>query len=143
MIIDNYNEFFDGVAIPTSAGTALLGDVIDLSNVRDIGNGQPLYWYASVDVAGAGGTSVNLQLCSSDSANLSSPTIHAQSGVIALANITAGKMLVMVPVPLEGLVYKRYLGIQAVVVGTFTGGNISSGLTLDPRGIKAYPAEPG
>lgn len=139
MILDRYTEFTDAVAIPGSAGTSVFGDVIDLEDVRDIGNGQPIYWYVSVSEEAEDGTSVNLQLVSSDSPTLTSPTVHAQTGVIATANLTAGAMLAMMAVPLEGPEYKRYLGIQIVVVGTFTDGAISSELTLDPHGWKAYP----
>lgn len=147
MILDERTEFVDATAIPGSAGTAAFGDVIDLRSLggaglgglRDVGNGREIFWYVSVDTAGAGGTSVNLQLVSSDSPSLTSPTVHDQTGVIVLANLTAGKLLAMKSVPLEGPEYKRYLGLQAVTVGTFTGGALSSGLTLDPKGWKAYP----
>lgn len=139
MILDRLTEFFDGTAIPGSAGTAALGDVIDLEVARDVGSGHALYWYVAVGDAAAGGTSVNLQLVSSDSDDLSNPTIHAQTGVIETADLTAGRNLVMVALPVEGNEYGRYLGIQAVTVGTFTDGTLSSGLTLDPRSWKAYP----
>lgn len=146
MILDERTEFFDGAAIPTSAGTAALGDVVDLQSLggtdtgalRDIGNGREIFWYAVVETAGTGGTSLNLQLVSSAASTLTSPNIHAQTGVVVLANLTAGKKLVMISVPLEGSEYLRYLGVQAVAAGTFTGGTISSGLTLDPVGWKAY-----
>lgn len=146
MILDERTEFVDGVAIPTSAGTAAIGDVIDLESLggsglgglRDVGNGREIFWYVSIDEAGAGGTSMNVQLVSSAASNLGTPTIHAQTGVVLLADLTAGKMAAMISVPLEGPAYKRYLGIQTVVAGTFTDGAFSSGLTFDPKGWKPY-----
>lgn len=148
MILDERLEFFDGVAIPGSAGTAILGDVIDqqalggaaagLGQLRDLGMGRDLWWYASVDVAGAGGTSVQLQLVSSAAAALTSPNVHNVSAVTALAALTAGKLITMQALAAEGVPWLRYVGILAVVAGTFSGGSISSGLTLDPRGWKAY-----
>ena len=36
MILDDRLEFFDGIAVP-AAGTAVLGDQIDLEVERDIG----------------------------------------------------------------------------------------------------------
>jgi hypothetical protein len=146
MILDERTEFVDGVAIPTSAGTAAIGDVIDLESLggsglgglRDVGNGREIFWYVSIDEAGTGGTSMNVQLVSSAAANLGTPTIHAQTGVVLLADLTGGKTVAMISVPLEGPAYKRYLGIQAVVAGTFTGGSFSSGLTLDSKGWKPY-----
>lgn len=147
MILDERTEFVDGVAIPGSAGTAAFGDVVDLRSLggsglgglRDIGNGREIFWYVAVGDAAAGGTSVNVQLVSSDSDTLSAPTIHAQTGVIPLAQLTAGKLAHMQSVPVEGPAYKRYLGLQVVVVGTFTDGDLTSGLTLDPHGWRAYP----
>lgn len=141
MILDERTEFFDSILIPQSAGTALLGDVVDTSVVRDLGNGQPIYWYVSLDVAGAGGTSAEFRLCTADNAALTTNlTVHQTTGTIALASLTpAGKMLYFGTVPLEGVAYRRYLGVSAVVVGTFTGtGAVSSGLTLDAHGWKAY-----
>lgn len=141
MILDKYNEFFKELDIPGSAGTTTEGDVIDLTDYRDIGNGQPVYWYASVAEDGAGGTSVNVQLVTSDNADLSAGTVVAQTGVVALADLTAGAMLAMMALPLAE--YKRYVGVQVVVVGTFTGGALSSGLTLDPHGWRPYPSNEG
>lgn len=145
-ILDKRLEFADAVAIPASAGTVAIGDVVDLRGLgvgaiggqRDIGNGEDVVWYASVDVAGAGGTSMQLQLVSSAASDLSSPNIHAQSAVVPLASLTAGKMLVQITVPLEDPTYLRYLGIRAVTVGTFSGGSFSSGLKLDATAWKAY-----
>lgn len=149
MILDERLEFVDGIAIPTTAGTAAIGDVIDTQalgaaaagtgGLRDIGQGRDLWWYANIDTAGVGGTSMQLQLVSSAASNLSSPTVHAQSAVVALADLKAGSFPVMTPVPAEGPAYKRYVGIIAVVAGTFSGGTFSSGLTLDPRGPRSYP----
>lgn len=43
MWIDERTEFADNVSVAASAGTALIGDVIDTSVARDLGNGQPVY----------------------------------------------------------------------------------------------------
>lgn len=141
MILDKYNEFFKELDIPSSAGTTTEGDVIDLTDYRDIGNGQPVYWYVSVTEDGEDGTSVNVQLVTSDNADLSAGTVVAQTGVVALADLTAGAMLAMMALPLAE--YKRYVGVQVVVDGSFTGGALSSGLTLDPHGWRPYPANEG
>lgn len=140
MILDKRTEFVSGVAIPAAAGTAVLGDVIDTSIARDLGNGEDIYWYVQQIAAGAGGTSAQFQLVSADNAALTTnPVVHDQTGVIPLANLTAGKLLYMNGLPLEGLPYKRYVGLRAVTLGTFSGGTITSGFTLDKHGWKAYP----
>lgn len=139
MILDERNTFAKGEAIPTSAGTAVLGDVIDLEVSRDIGNGRPVYWFVTVDEAGEDGTSLQVQLVSSAAEALSAPNIHLQTAVVPVADLTEGKMLIMASLPLEGPTYLRYLGIRTVVAGNFTAGSIESGLTLDPKGWRAYP----
>lgn len=141
MIVDERTEFFDALLIPQAAGTTIVGDVIDTGIARDLGNGREVWWYVSLDVAAAGGTSAQFNLVTDDNAALATPTIIESTPVIALASLTpAGKMLYMASLPLEGTPYERYIGVQAVVAGTFTGtGAVSSGLTLDPKGWKAYP----
>ncbi len=141
MIVDERLEFFDAALIPQTATTAVLGDVVDLGVTgRDIGNGEPIYWYISLDVAGAGGTSAQFKLQTSAAAALSSPNTHLDTGAIALAQLTpAGKMLFMAALPVEGPAYLRYLGVSCTTVGTFSGtGAVSSGLIKDPKGWKAY-----
>jgi len=139
MILDERNEFAGGVAIP-AAGTNLVGDVIYLGDVhRDIGNGQPIYWYGTVSPDVAGGTSIQLQLITDDNAAMASPTVVATGAVVPLAQLQENPMVVMASLPLEGVAYEEYLGIRAVVVGTFSAGTLTSGLTLDPHGWRAYP----
>lgn len=146
-ILDERTEFADAVAIPAAAGTVLVGDVIDLrglgggsalGSLRDIGNGEDLVWYVSVDAAATGGTSMQVQLVSSAAAALSAPVVHAMTPVVALAGLTAGKVIYQITVPLEDPAYLRYLGILAVTLGTFTGGTFSSGLKLDATAWKSY-----
>ena len=143
MILDERLEFADNTLISQAgAGTTVLGDVIDTGAVsRDLGMGQDVYWYLQLDAAAAGGTSARFQLVSSAAANLGTPTVHLDTGVINLAQLTpAGKVLYFGQLPQEGLTYLRYLGVQQVVVGTFSGtGAVSSGLTLDAKGWRAYP----
>lgn len=138
MILDARSEFADAQDIP-AAGTTAVGDVMDISTVRDIGAGTDAYWYVSVDEAGAGGTSANIRLVTSDTADLATPTVIAETGVVATASLTLGARLAMKKLPAEGAVYKRYIGIDAVVVGTFTAGQVSSGLTLDEIAPRSYP----
>lgn len=146
-ILDKRNEFASAVAIPASAGTVAVGDVIDLQGLgggtvigkqRDAGNGEDVVWYVSINAPGAGGTSVQFQLVSSAASDLSSPNIHAQSAVVPLASLTAGKVILQITLPLEDPTYLRYLGIRAVTVGAFSGGTFSSGLKLDATAWKAY-----
>jgi hypothetical protein len=69
MIMDERTEFADATSsVAAVAGTALIGDVIDLGTVaRDIGSGQQVFLVITVDTeiitAGAAGT-IKFQLAS-------------------------------------------------------------------------------
>jgi hypothetical protein len=154
MIMDERNEFADAVSVIGAAGTALIGDVIDLgSGQRDIGEGQPVYFVITCDTeiitAGTAGT-IQFQLVSDAQAAIAtdgSATVHVSSREFvtddAAANsseLNAGNATFVVALPSEGPAYERYLGVLAIVGTTATtAGKINAFLTLDPRGWDAYP----
>ena len=143
MILDARAEYAYQTALSTGgSGTTVFGNVMDLTKVRDIGNGQDLFWYGVCTTAGAGGTSVSFQLVSADDAALSTnAVVHLQTPVIVTANILAGKMLFITALPREvsSSTYHQFIGVKQVIVGTFTAGKVSTGLTLDMKGWKGYP----
>ena len=155
MILDDYNEFADNVSVAAAAGTALIGDVIDLGTAspqRDVGNGEPIYLVVSIDTevitAGAAGT-IQFILASDAQAAIAtdgSATVHFASRAFVTGNaasndpdLNVGRFPVVVALPWEGRVYERYLGILATIGTTaVSAGSISAYLTHDPRGYKAY-----
>lgn len=153
MIIDTLTEFADAVSVAAAAGTANIGDQIDLGIAgRDIGNGKEVYLVITVDTSiitgGVAGT-IQFQLVSDDSASIATngtQSIHWQSRAFvtddaALNDLDAGDVAVVVALPYEGSTpYERFLGVQAVVgTTTVTAGAISAFLTFDGHGWKAYP----
>jgi hypothetical protein len=157
MIMDERLEFADAVSVAAAAGTALIGDVIDLGPVpRDIGSGRQMYLIVTVDTeiitAGAAGT-LEIKLVSDAQAAIATDgtaTVHMTSGSLvtddAAANsalLNAGAILMSGAIPLEGNVYERYLGIIAVTgTTTTTAGKINAFLTLDPpRNLSRVYAE--
>lgn len=146
MWIDDRNEFCDAVSLNTgAAGTYLLGDQIDLGSVqRDVGAGEPVYVVATVDTTATSGGSATLTLkISSDStASIStdgSATDHLISRTFPVASLTAGTVIMAVPLPQEGAAYERYLGVlQTTGTAAFTAGKINVFLTSDVNKIKAY-----
>lgn len=151
MILDSRNEFADATSVAGAAGTALIGDVIDLEVVRDVGQGQPVYLVMTVDTSiitgGVAGT-IKFQLVSDAQAAIAtdgSATVHFDTGTFvtdddALNELDAGDTITVVALPIEGKVYERYLGILAIIATTtVTAGAISAGLTMDPKGWKSYP----
>lgn len=152
MILDERLEFADAVSVAAAAGTALIGDVIDLQVARDIGNGQPAYLVITVDTeiitGGVAGT-VNFKLASDAQAAIATDgtaSVHWQSRDFitddAAANdavLNAGGVIAVVALPGEGVAYERYLGILCTTATTTTtAGKINAFITLDPYGWKSY-----
>lgn len=154
MIMDDRLEFADAVSVAAAAGTALIGDVIDLSSVaRDIGSGEPMYLVISVDteiITGGSAGTIQFKLSSDSTAAIATDgtaTDHFASRLFVTddANtndtvMNAGEYPVVVALPREGQVYERYLGILAVIATTtVTAGKINAYLTLNPpRGYRQY-----
>lgn len=144
MILDERNEFADAVSVAGSAGTALIGDVIDLGGTsQDIGNGQPLYLVIQTDteiITGGSAGTIQFTLASDASASIATDgtaTAHFVSASLvtddAAANsaaLNAGGVIAAVALP-QGT-YERYLGILATIgTTTVTAGKINAFLTTD------------
>lgn len=127
MITDANLLFSDAQANVRSANTYVSTNTVDLSVARDIGNGERLVVDFAVDVAFAGGTSVQFQVISSASADLSSPTVLATTPAVVDATLVAGyrTQLLIPPVVGNG---QRYLGVQYIGVGTHSAGSVSARL---------------
>jgi hypothetical protein len=142
MIMDSLLEFGDGFDLTETTGTYLLTNQIDMQEAKDLGNGQPVYLVIQIDTAISGTSStINFRLRSDSSAAIhaTTSTAHIETGAIAEATLVAG-YTVVIPLPIEGNVYERYLGVQAVIgAATITVGTCSAFLTLDPIGWKSYP----
>jgi hypothetical protein len=153
MWVDGLLEFADATSVAAAAGTALIGDVVDLGTVtRDIGAGEPAYLVISVDteiITGGTAGTVQFALASDAQAAIAtdgSATIHYLSRAFvtddAAANdaaMNAGAFPVVVAIPAEGPVYERYLGILAITATTTTtAGKINAFITSDPKWYRAY-----
>lgn len=152
MILDERTEFADAVSVANAAGTDLIGDVIDMEVVRDLGNGQPVYLVITTDtevITGGTAGTIKFQLASDAAAAIAtdgSASVHFDTGTLVTddaalndARLNAGGVIAVVALPAEGTVYERYLGILAVVATTtVTAGAINAFLTLDPYGWKSY-----
>src|SRR5690606_10992156 len=104
--------------------------------------GQPIYLVVMVDTTATSGGSATLtvQLVTDDNESMSSPTVVAQSAEWDVADITAGTIVWMVPLPHEGVAYERFIGIQQVTgTAAFTAGALNAFLTLDPQSHRVYP----
>lgn len=145
MIMDDRTEFADATSVGTpNNSTVNVGDIVDTSVVRDMGNGQPVYLVVTVDTAiTSGGAATVAFLLVSDStttiATDGTATKHLESAAIPVATLTAGYKQVMV-LPAESPAYERYLAFQVKETAgqALTAGKVNAFLTLDPYGWKAY-----
>lgn len=145
MILDERSEFVDAVAVPTTLNAnVLLGDVIDLGATGErVGSGEYADFYVSVDTAITGATSVEFILASDAQAAIdpTGSTKHGSTGAIPVAQLTAGaRFSFQMP---KGFNYERYLGLIVKVVGTATGGAISSGFAAEAGGWIAPTSHTG
>ena len=128
--------------------TAVSTNTIDLSQVRDIGAGSDLYAVFTVDAAAtaAGAATVNFQVVSSASANLSAPTVLVQTDAIGKAELTIGRRPIYLNIPASVLaaqpIGQRYLGVQYTVgTGPLTAGAFSCAITDTEVDVgKNYPS---
>ena len=114
MITDAFLRVSDAQAITADAAST---NTIDLSQARDIGEGQRLFMVFTVGTAFNNLTSLALQVITSASADLSSPTVRGSTSVL-LAGLTAGAQFVVPLPPLVGSLGQRYLGAYYDVTGT-------------------------
>lgn len=155
MILDERLEFADAVSVAAAAGTALIGDVIDLqgsslNTTIDQGNGEAMYLVITtateIITGGAAGT-IKFQLASDAQAAIAtdgSATVHFDTGTLvtddAGANdnrLNAGGVIAIVALPWG--TYERYLGILCVTATTTTtAGAINAFLTHDPAKWTAF-----
>jgi uncharacterized membrane protein len=156
MIMDERLEFADAASVAAAAGTALIGDVIDLgATARDIGQGEPVYLVITTDteiITGGTAGTVKFQLVSDAQAAIAvdgTATVHIDTGTFVTddaaansAQLNAGGVIFAGPIPLEGNVYERFLGILCVTATTTTtAGKINAFLTLDPPTTRKNYAE--
>lgn len=150
MIIDTYNQFAAAESVAGTAGSALIGDVINLQEARDIGAGEPVYVViqCSTDIitGGAAGT-IAFSLASDAQAAIAtdgSATTHYSTGTFvtddgALNELDAGDTIAVFALPMEDPAYEQYLGILATVATTtVTAGAINAFITKDVAKWKAY-----
>jgi len=152
MILDERTEFADAVSVAAAAGTALIGDVVDLQNARDVGNGEPVYFVITVDTeiitGGVAGT-LRFKLVSDGQAAIatdgtatehfvSHDFITDDAGANA-AELNAGGVPVAIVLPSEGVPYERFLGVLVeTLTTTTTAGAINAFLTKDVSRWKSY-----
>lgn len=164
MLFDKFAEFADAQSVAQAAGTYNSTNQVDVTNLRDIGNGTEIYLVCTVDTAiVTGGVAGTLQfgLVSDDTAAISTVTrsVHLISPAFVTDDdplIPAGTMLFQWALPTQndfvsrsvagvpvttgpGAPYERFIGVQFTVGTTaITAGAVSIYLTASKRAWKPY-----
>lgn len=143
MMLDALNQFSAAQAI---TATAVSTNTIDLSVVRDMAPGTPLYAVFGVDVTvtAAGAATVTFEIISSAAADLSSPDVLASTGPIPKADLTAGRKPIGLALNPAALLAtpngRRYLGVRYTIgTGPLTAGSFTAYMALTfPPGMEYY-----
>ena len=141
-VTDSLTLFGDASDIGQVAGTYLMANQVDLGEAgRDPGNGEVVYLNIVVTeaVTSAGAATVEFRLRSDDTATIhdTTSTGHFSSGAMAYTILTLGKTFSF-PIPVEGVAYERYLGVQTLIAAaTTTAGAVDAWLSPTPIGWKA------
>lgn len=152
MILDERTEFADAASVAAAAGTALIGDVVDVGDIgANIGVSSDLWFVITtateIITGGAAGT-IRFQLASDAQAAIAvdgSATVHFDTGTLvtddAAANdsrLNAGGVIAAVKLPYG--TYERYLGVLCITATTTTtAGAINAFLTPTLAANKHYP----
>jgi hypothetical protein len=153
MWLDERNEFADAVSVAASAGTALIGDVMDLGAAPgDLGPGDGLYLVIQTDteiITGGSAGTIQFFLVSDGAADLASAVVANCTTHIATAayvtddsaansaELNAGGVIYCGKLPYGA--YERYLGILCTTASNdVTAGKVNAFLTSNVAKWKPY-----
>jgi hypothetical protein len=144
MLLDKNLMFAEGVDTGNT-GTRLVGDVVDLSQRRDIGAGEPIFMNVlvttGITAASAGTYQVALSTADNDALTTNVENVLLSAAVVTGATaIPAGTELLNVAIPSSFL--RRYIGVREIV-GTqnTTAGAITAFISKDQAAYRAYAGE--
>lgn len=130
-------------ALPVAGTPVISTDTIDLSVIRDIGEGQDLYMVFTVVAAYNTLTSLQMEVIGATNAALSTGVVSIGStGPVALASLTANATFYVRINPQNISTGTRYIGARYSTVGTTpTTGSVCAYITQDIQdGRKYYPS---
>jgi hypothetical protein len=132
---DKLNTFGTDQAVTVTAAST---DIIDLSVVRDLGNGEPmeLIILCTEAVTAAGAATVTFTFETDDNSGFSSTAVLASTSAIGKASLTIGTEVLRVKVPLA---VERYLRVNyTVATGPLTAGKFTAFLAEERQANVAY-----
>jgi hypothetical protein len=141
MLLDKQNMFSDQQNLAVAAGSVLSTNTIDLRAAAtggphgpppsDFGMGSTPHVMAQITEAFTSGGAGTLQvqvITADDAALTSNVTVHNETRVYTLAELTLGRQF---PIGLQAGITKRYMGLRYIIgTAAMTAGKVSAGLTL-------------
>ena len=150
MILSELTEFADGTSVAAAAGTAIIGDVVDLGSASlDLGLSD-IWCVIKTDteiITGGSAGTIKFMLVSDAQAALAtdgSATVHFDTGTLVTDDAAANDARlnadgVIAAFKLPSGTYERYLGVLATIATTtVTAGAISAFLTPNYAYVKHY-----
>lgn len=144
MYLDHENLFSDAQAVTVTAASSNiidLGPIFSANAARDIGRGSKVTRiYAILDAtftAGGAGT-LDITLQGDDNSAFGSPRTLFDTGVLALAALFQGAVVLDVAMPTGVEKFLRLM--YTVATGPMTAGAITAGLVLDSQSDPPYAA---
>lgn len=140
MYVDALLQLASGQTV-TGASAVLSTNTIDLSQARDIGEGEDLYLRYQVGTAFTGLTALTIEAIVADDAALTvNVTVIGSRGAIPVAELGAAARGAIELSPRIGSLGRRYLGARFTPTGTGTAGTITADIGLEVQdGQKFYP----
>jgi hypothetical protein len=143
MITDKLLRVSEDQVLTLNATSAVSTNTIDLSQNRDIGEGEELYFnFAITTAVASAATSVTFEIIASDAADLGTPTVLASTGAVGYASLTLGANIALPIPPRVGSLGQRYIGARYTTAGNNSAGagKVTTDVVMDIQDGKKFYA---
>jgi hypothetical protein len=143
MITDKLLRVSEDQVLTLNATSAVSTNTIDLSQNRDIGEGEELYFnFAITTAVASAATSVTFEIIASDAADLGTPTVLASTGAVGYASLTLGANIALPIPPRVGSLGQRYIGARYTTAGNNSSGagKVTTDVVMDIQDGKKFYA---
>lgn len=137
MYVDSQLLFCDALAITSAVGST---NTLDLSAIRDIGSGRPLFLVVTVDVAMTDGSSNSTLAVAIEGDSTTTITPDATQDVLTIPAVSAaGAIFIVALSPTLAPLQYRYIRLKFTPAnGDLTTGSFTAFLALDVQNYKSY-----
>lgn len=142
MITDAFTKISADQVLTLNATSALSDNSIDLSQAKDIGEGEEMFMLFTItELVASAATSVTFEIITAtDAALTGTVTSRSSTGAIAYGSLTAGTNIAVRIPPLLGSTGQRYLGARYTTAGNNSAGTgkVTTQIVKDLQDGKKY-----